>query len=527
MPATYSINIGEITESTRKKDIFDVLSDLPNNTQKLITPRDVRDAFLSTWANSTFKITSGSASTIEYIGVDSNNPDDRDVKQKILLGKRSFGNLNVMNSTLLNSDTDIFFYNTKNDGIDQRSTKISILAGTNSSLFKDAPYIEANSGTSSIDLNIKNPYEFGGEINIQSFTGSVAINGIVFPTILDTSINAQNGKILKYSGTYPYGSLKWDDPSVSLSQIGNPGTITNIYGDVSLNGHSLEFIDPSLVPVDIGGITAGSSFPTHSFGLSQSWPLTEIIRKILYPYIEPVLELSVTNNATGTRYVESGTSPVLSFSSSITTYSREPSEDISSFVFIKDSMDPSNKVYPIDSSFGGVNPGSKTHSYFTYTQSSQLMNTTINYGIWASTTTSVVPWVSGYSFSATQSITWVNPIFYGFSNNILSNPLTTTNLSKSIQPIVASGSYELSYDSATASYFYFIYPTSGLGAASLDQIHDPNELIIYDSYVTQSVSFTHSQSNHSNSNYVGSFEVYRTINKVSYNQGGKFKFIIK
>jgi hypothetical protein len=49
MSATFS-NVGTITESTRKADIFSVLNDIPDN--KPISPRDVRDAVMSTWANS-------------------------------------------------------------------------------------------------------------------------------------------------------------------------------------------------------------------------------------------------------------------------------------------------------------------------------------------------------------------------------------------------------------------------------------------------------------------------------------------
>ena len=89
MSATFSINIGQLTEATRKTDIFSVLNDIQDNTQKLISPRDVRDAVLSTWANTPFKVTTpNSLSNYEYIGIDSSNPGNRDIKQKILLGKR-------------------------------------------------------------------------------------------------------------------------------------------------------------------------------------------------------------------------------------------------------------------------------------------------------------------------------------------------------------------------------------------------------------------------------------------------------
>ena len=117
MPATYSISVGGPTEALRKQDITSVLLDLPDNTQKLISPKDVRDAFLTSWANSAFKQTIGQAG-IEYLGIDSGNPDSRDIKQKIFLGKRNFTGSDIMNNTLLSytNPTDIYFFNTKNSG---------------------------------------------------------------------------------------------------------------------------------------------------------------------------------------------------------------------------------------------------------------------------------------------------------------------------------------------------------------------------------------------------------------------------
>ena len=167
MPATFSINIGQLTEATRKKDITNVLNDIQDNTQKLISPRDVRDAVLSLWANTPFKVTTPNSLTgFEYIGIDSSNPSNRDIKQKILLGKRNFGNLDIMSPTLLNhSSVDIFLYNTKPDNasqVEQNSTKVAILAGTNSTLYTTAPYFESKVKTdlSGIDFNIINPSSF-------------------------------------------------------------------------------------------------------------------------------------------------------------------------------------------------------------------------------------------------------------------------------------------------------------------------------------------------------------------------------
>jgi len=111
MPATYSISVGTPTEALRKQDINSVLLDLPDNTQKLISPKDVRDAFVTTWANSAFKQTIGQAN-IEYLGIDSGNPNNRDIKQKIFIGKRNYAGLDIMNNVLLNdTNNDIYIYN--------------------------------------------------------------------------------------------------------------------------------------------------------------------------------------------------------------------------------------------------------------------------------------------------------------------------------------------------------------------------------------------------------------------------------
>lgn len=533
MPATYSINVGQVTESYRKPDIFSVLSDLPNNTQKLISPKDVRDAFLSTWANSSFKVTSGETSPlIEYIGLDSGNPEDRDIKKRILLGKRSFVNLDIMNSTLLNNNSaDIFIYNTKSDSSPQDSTKVAILAGTNSLLHTNAPYIEGYATASAIDLNIVNPSPSGGDINIFSSTGRVAINGIVFPTTAETSASASNGKILRYVGTYPFGSLQWDESTVTISDIGTPGSPTNIYGDpILLNGYPLEFIDDTLVPVNVGGITAGSSFPADSFtaggyttpGLGQDWPLSEVLRKILYPYIEPVLQLNVTNPITGNTYAEAGTTPSLQFDWSITTYARDNNEDISDFFFREDRSDTRFKY---GSSFSDI-PGSLTSSTFNYStyNTGGTMEMSLHVSTVVGVTSSSFPF--GYSFSSTEYVTWVDPIFYGFSNTIATNNVTlqtvTSALSKDILPYLGT-SYSYYEPYSGNGYLYFIHPNGF--TTDIQYIKDPNGFVIYDYTSPTYSTFTSSNitltTSYGNIPYV----VWRTTGTVSYTGTGEFEFI--
>ena len=211
MSATYSIKIGTPYESKRIIDIENVLKQLPDNTNKEISPKDVRDAFLSTWANSPFKTTT--VDGIEYIGIDSGNPADRDIKQKMFFGKRQLSGKDIMDKTLLKYDTDIYFYNTRPDTGITQSTKISILSGTNSALFPYAPYIESQSNGLRNDLIIRNPSTYSN-INIESKTGRVSINGISFPTIQETKDGLSNNKILRYQGTFPNGSLKWDSTNI-------------------------------------------------------------------------------------------------------------------------------------------------------------------------------------------------------------------------------------------------------------------------------------------------------------------------
>ena len=303
MSYTYSINLDSSVESTRKVDIFSVLQSIPNNTQKLIRPRDIRDAFLSTWSNSPFKITKISGSDKEYIGLDSGDPNNRDIKNKIFIGKRNFGGNDVMTESTLSSDTDIFLYNTKPDLDIDQSTKISILSGTDSSNFINSPFIKVSNTGSIYDMSIENPS--GGDINITSSTGRVFINGLALPTVEENSASLNNSFILTYTGEYPFGRAEWRDPaefSPTLTSIGNTGSETNIYGSpINVNGFSLEFVDDRFVPEDIGGIEQGFSFSTNSFN-GQDWPLSEVIRKIVYPYVPPKLEIESTNILTNNKF---------------------------------------------------------------------------------------------------------------------------------------------------------------------------------------------------------------------------------
>ena len=559
MSLTFSINVGQIVQAERKEDIFSVLQELPDNTQKLISPKDVRDAFLTSWANSTFKITTPSTTGVEYIGIDSSNPSDRDVKKKIFIGKRSFGNLDIMSDSLLSSsDADIFLYNTKSDSYTQSSTKIAILAGTNSNLYTTAPYIQAiyNTASNAIDLNLGNPSGnsvFGGGINISSTTGRVAINGIVFPTISETTGSASNGRILRYFGTYPNGSLKWDDANVTLASIGSPTSQTDIYGSpINVNGYSLEFSENSLVPFAVGGVTQGASFATGSFyngSTYQDWPMTEVLRDILYPYIPPTLTISAINNVTGTTYAEVGTTPSITLSASLTTYAREASEYISSYVISTSTSSSAGIIYN-GGSFSGV-PGSSVNfntsgDIFGATPST-LIPYLVNYTFAAANISSITAssYPNYFSYSATASIQFVSPFVISFESGITASLfgasksevardiIFSSNANKSITYYPgASGS--VSMQNTGGGYLYFMYPSSydnGSATPSITKIKDPNGFIIHDSTSLTYSAFTYSgaivmaTASYYPINYYGTYRIFRTIATCSYSGGGQFEFI--
>ena len=521
MPATYSINVGTQLEAYRKTDIISVLKDIPDNTHKLISPKDIRDAFLSTWANSPFKQTKNLSGT-EYIGIDSGNPADRDIKQKIFLGKRSFANLDIMTDTLLsNNRADIYIYNTKPDSyLTQSSTKVAILAGTNSTLYQTAPYIESKIVNNVNHFEFRNPSLSNGPISIYSSTGRVAINGILFPTVAETAAKQPTDIILKYSGSYPNGYLKWGPISFDETNVGAAGLPTNIYGSpVKLNGHSLEFVENSIVPNTVGGVPAGFSFSSNSYysaitATQQNWPISEVLRKVLYPYVAPTLSLSLTDNITGSTYAEAGSTITAKLSYLLTIYPRTVDEYVSNYYILNQvntiaAIGPTAPTSYSGLSFSGA-PGKTFSTDILFTSitgpaSGGFHKYTMAYSNVPGTTVGGYPlsssYNSGWSYSTTAEIRFIRPIFYGFSgtSSVVSlNPTTTnvlntfrsklttlqnTKLTKLIKPYPGINS-SLRLNVSGTGRIYFSYPrANGIGdnlhESNLLTIKDPNGFVLY------------------------------------------------
>lgn len=293
---TYSIGFPP-TDATKLQDLQSIFGVLPDNTSKLIAPKDVRDSVYTLWENIIYKPTN--AGGPEYIGIDQDT-----VTQKVYFGKKKVGGQFVMNNSLLATDVDFFFFNTKTASSPNYDTKIAFLAGTSSYMISGnlaAPYIQSrvvNNGGSfskTIDFEIINPSYFvsgtsneGGNINILSENGSVVINGIRFPEAATNLLGIQNDYVLKYkwiAGT-PYAV--WEAPvTASVTSIISSGPVVIQGNPVTVNGFPLEFSDSTPTPTAFGGILGGSTF--------SNVPVVEMIRRMLYGYIAPRITTFLTS----------------------------------------------------------------------------------------------------------------------------------------------------------------------------------------------------------------------------------------
>ena len=470
---TYSINVGSPTEATRLSDINSVLNEIPDNTSKLVSPRDLRDAVFTAWETISIKTTTNPSTSYNYMGIDYTNGNDSSTQQKLLLGRGKVAGSYILNNTLLNpsntSNPDIYFYNTKSDSnLSQQDLTIGFLAGTNSLIYPQAPYINVQviSGSSSyFDFNLTNP-SIGGNINLLSDYGVISLNGIDFPSVADSSILGPTfaGYVLKYNG---YGKLIWDAVTFNSSSIISTGPVTIQGNPVTVNGFPLELTDATPVIQQIGGITAGTTF--------SNAPLVEVLRRIIYPYLPPNCTLQVVPNL-----IEHGSNPgvtlywdIQKYSNNV-TYANLPN---SSFV----------PTYP----YTITTAGTAIATYFINTSQT-----------WTFTVDDVL---SGGSHSGTSSatatLTAIYPYFYGLNANpALSGVTLYNNLIKLIQAQQNSV-----INLGGNGYVYFAYPAS---YPNLTQILDNNGYDVTTAFTHSTVSVNSSglASNWSSISY----KVYRS-----------------
>lgn len=408
---------------------------LQDNDTKMISPRDLRDVQLSLWSSVPFKQTIASNSNIYYVGIDFYNPVDRSQnssERKFFFGKRSFSgtysyssSYDILNSTLLSSDTDIFFYNTKKDTIDQDQTRILILAGTAFSGFRNAPYIQSQrvlDDTLSFDF----VNQLGG-IDVRSSWGTVSVNYLGFPTIINSGLSASNGKSLKFSGTSSNASLYWDELTYPLvTTVGTTGSLTQLFGNpFNINGYPFQFTDMRNITVDFNDIKVGNKL--------NSIPITEILRRMIYPSLKPTCSIRILPPFdNGISEVGTYPSPVIEYTINKKSYSTLPSVLL--------NMIPG--VYP---------PITTTN----YSSSTSTSNGIVISPITATATEFKIIVSDGVvgSSEASVFITGIYPYFYGYSSL---STMTTIGLSELIKKVETKS--DKTYDFTGSGNQYFIYP---------------------------------------------------------------------
>ena len=426
-----------------------ILDTLPDNLQKLISPRDLRDMTLSLWSDVIFKETTASGSTTGYIGIDTGNPAGADIKSKISIGKRYFsgtysGNDSyaIIATSSLTSDIDLFFYNTKSDLIENDTTKIRFLSGTNFNNFASMPYLQSQFVTGVTDTLSLDFVNESGDVIVENVYGDIFISGLsgsatvsfAFPTQTESSASASNNKVLKYDETTQ--KLYWDDIVFpSMNYIGSTGSSLVMYGNPFVNDYTIELFDTREVPINIGDISYGATFS----GMASS----EVLRRMIYDYLAPtcLIEL-LAPYASG--YVEVGTYPTPTVQYTINK---------KSLPTIATTL---NNMIP------GVYPAVTTPQYSSVTSTS---NGIVISPITASTTTFTIQVADGVGIgTASTTITGVYPYFYGFSSLATMTTVGLGSLTKRVEP-----QSDKIYDYTGNGNMYFIYPKT---YATLSNIYD-------------------------------------------------------
>jgi len=496
--ATYSIFPGTTQEANSFNTISDVLTVLPDNTQKLINPRDVRDAIFSNWENTVIRYTSNTLGT-QYIGIAR-----EDIKDKLFFGKKSLSGSNILSNSVLSaqSDIDIFFYNTKLDSAPTQNLKIGFIAGSSQSLHTSVPYlevVEVSGGTPSLGLNLTHNQSSGGDFNFLAGNyGRIGLNGLVVPSyteinsmVLSPSASIVGDLFVVRSSS---GNLEFRTGGTVTSTLGSPGSTTNIYGSpVNVNGFSLEFTDSTPTPQTLGGINAGTTF--------SNVPLVEMIRQLLYPYLGPLVTLSLVNSVIERNHIlvpPAGTNVPFNY-----TLTKRTANITSTNIQIRNSAGVILTSYsgPVLTGSGFITQN--------YTDSFTFSGAQISANLNGSFTFSITTTDGTQSVSATSSLNFVYPYFYGFSATTSNTQNIINGLTKLVdlqddQTVSLSGT----------GYLYYAYPANYL---TLAKIYDGNGFLLWQSGTT-STSWTYSTNTISSPSGIWggtSYLVFRTTNVVT------------
>lgn len=404
---------------------------LVDNISKSLQPKNLRDSILSLWDLPTFKLTTASGSNIKYIGIDSGTSSNNvEIKKKILFGKRNYKDNEIVKD-LLSTDTDIFFYNTKDDNDLQYKTKLSLLSGDSPNLYQPSitsKYVQGKTASLYLDiLNQDDIHILSRSYNIiNNFTtdnnlgSTVSVNNIIFPSYGTNSTSNINGKYLMLKN----GVMTWTSSGTSSLFLGVTGSELNIYGSkTTLNDFELDFTDPRMTPYDLGGISMGSTFSKDS--------LSEVLNRIIYNNTPPKSYLSMNSSV----YHEVGTSPDINFNYKIQKFDNP--------------LLPTRLVNMIPSQLA---PISDTDSIVIEGVAEAVFIKPIIPG--TSTFSIKVEDVYGGSTSVFKSIKGVYPYYYGFSTYSISD-INIFELEKFTKIIEDKGNKTI--DIFGEGNFFFIY----------------------------------------------------------------------
>ena len=423
-----SNNLSGITEAIQK---------LPDNNQNLIDPQDLRDAIYTTWINNIFKQTTASGSY--YIGLDSDSANNI-LTNPFYFGKRNYLGNNVMNPTLLNSDTDIFFFNNKSDSAVQ-NTVVTFLAG-NTTLFSKAPYILTSATNSGLDISVINP---NGNVNLMAASNSnIYLNGYKFPS---TNTTASIGDSLVLGAN---NILNWQT-----------------------SGSSFNYTNSAPSRAVVGGISLGTTFSNIS--------LTNLLDNMLYPNLGPSCILNIiTPLGNGNKY-EVG---ALTSSSGITySYTIVPGTLPVISAIISGSV---SITIATGSGFTTIYSGNS----FTYSINNSSIST---YGY-----TLTIRDIVNLTAISTFNINTYYPYFYGMTTLYNSASITSfSGLNSLLKSINNKGNQSLNI-SGINSYFYFMYPSY---YGTLNKIYDPNNFVVTSSFTYSIVIISSPNSYWSNQSY--------------------------
>lgn len=487
---TFSVNNGQITEANSyplhiQSNFDDILLTLKDNVDKLIDPKDIRNAVLSLWSSVPFKQTSTASSissnTERYIGLDATDPNDRDIKKKLFIGKRSYSGTqsydnshDIMSDTqLLDSDVDIFLFNTKPDTVSNTITRMSILSGKNTGLYTVAPFIQSefvSGATESLSIDFVAKV---GNVNIRNYEnindylqGTFSLNTIQLPTSIES---ATSSGLESKTFVWRNGRVQWEELTLPvLSTIGTSSETLTLYGNpTNVNGYSLELNSTDYTPRPFGGIPIGTTF--------NNVAISEVLRRILYPYLGPLCTITTNNN-----YYELGTYPTVILDYTITK--RTNATQIASLTnmtpAVVDAITTTDHITVSGSSTGQI-------------PNNQLGEDPIVFSISVTDGTKTA--------TASTFIQGIIPYFYGVSSVSSFSNLTQISLTKLVE---TQGDKELYLTGSTGQYLYFMYDAS---YPDLTQIIDGDDNDVIGFFTQSTLTLGSPQSYWANR----SFKVYK------------------